>query len=402
MKLLLLLAFGCEGTMTGGPPGRDDSGASAGRDAEARSDSGVVVDRDAGSRPDAPPTDPGFTGWRELEGTSLIEHCPNLDEIWGVEGCAAVIDDWSGGAFDSTRDRLIVWGGGHNGYYGNELYAIDVTAPSSSRLNDPGLPPGDYETCQEAIAGGAQPNSRHTYDGVEYIEHLDALWAFGGSLGCGSGNFGDDTWLFRFSTMTWERKEGGGDTPGAVPGIVAAYDPVTRLLFVHDSVALYAYDFETDRYRRLKEDDYPLLGYHHTAEMDPVARAFVIVGYDNQEDRGLTYVYDLSDITSIDGAAMREWSEPSLSGGGEVEGEIYPGLAFDSRRGQIVAWAGGDTAYALDLDASSWEAFTFPGGPGSQNANGTMGRFRYSARRGVFVVINAMESNAWSLALPPR
>jgi hypothetical protein len=33
---------------------------------------------------------------------------------------------WGGGAHDTKRDRLIVWGGGHGDYGGNELYAFDV------------------------------------------------------------------------------------------------------------------------------------------------------------------------------------------------------------------------------------------------------------------------------------
>src|SRR5262249_55208648 len=35
---------------------------------------------------------------------------------------------WSGGAYDTTRDRLIIWGGGHADYAGNEIYVFDVNS----------------------------------------------------------------------------------------------------------------------------------------------------------------------------------------------------------------------------------------------------------------------------------
>src|SRR5688572_7463782 len=31
----------------------------------------------------------------------------------------------SGGSYDSTRNRMIVWGGGHGDYAGNEIYTFD-------------------------------------------------------------------------------------------------------------------------------------------------------------------------------------------------------------------------------------------------------------------------------------
>ena len=46
-----------------------------------------------------------------------------------VEGVSGVIDDWCGGAFASgfgTLGGLVVWGGGHNGYFGSELYVFDL------------------------------------------------------------------------------------------------------------------------------------------------------------------------------------------------------------------------------------------------------------------------------------
>src|SRR5688500_2675426 len=51
---------------------------------------------------------------------------------------------WSGGIYDTDRERLVVWGGGHNDYAGNEVYAfgpLNAAAPKWQRLTDPSVPP---------------------------------------------------------------------------------------------------------------------------------------------------------------------------------------------------------------------------------------------------------------------
>src|SRR6267142_3701593 len=37
-----------------------------------------------------------------------------------------VIDAWSGATFDTAHNRLLLWGGGHSDYAGNELYAFSL------------------------------------------------------------------------------------------------------------------------------------------------------------------------------------------------------------------------------------------------------------------------------------
>jgi hypothetical protein len=67
----------------------------------------------------------------------------------------------------------------------------------------------------------------------------------------------------------------------------------------------------------------------------------------------------------------------------------------------MIGWAGGDTIYVLDLDTKACTAVTHGGGPGAQNANGTMGRFRYFPSLNVFAVICDWKRNAFTLRLSP-
>ena len=81
------------------------------------------------------------------------------------------------GAFDTKRNQLVMWGGGLDDYFGNEIYALNLTTLSMTRLTEPATPYANYV---ETLADGTQPNSRHTYDGLAYMENVDRLFAFGG------------------------------------------------------------------------------------------------------------------------------------------------------------------------------------------------------------------------------
>src|SRR5579859_2861676 len=73
-------------------------------------------------------------GWRAIPHTELSSVCPDVAQIQGVEGCSAVIADWNGALADTKRNRLILWGGGHSGYFGNEVYALDVEHSTLERI----------------------------------------------------------------------------------------------------------------------------------------------------------------------------------------------------------------------------------------------------------------------------
>ncbi len=58
----------------------------------------------------------------------------------GAEGVAAVMDDWTGGCtYQAGAQYLIPCQGGHNGYYGNEIYSLALRAnvPSWQRIWGP-------------------------------------------------------------------------------------------------------------------------------------------------------------------------------------------------------------------------------------------------------------------------
>jgi hypothetical protein len=343
---------------------------------------------------------PGALGWFQVPNSSLMTVCAathGFPEVAGGQGCPGIMN-WSGGAFDSRRNRLLVFGGGHNDYYGNEIYGFDLDSLTMTRLTDPGLPPAS--SCTETIAGGTQPNSRHSYDGVEYIAAHDRLYIHEGSLACGNGNFSLATWTFDFATMRWQRMDPvNGDAITSTMGssITTAYDPVTGLVFMHNRAVLRTYHFPSNTYRIISTNAGDI-GRWITGAIDPGRRQFVIVGQTNAGFR--VYTYDISRVQSngtISGGLTSLVQRSSTNPGISAE---FPGVDYHPGIDRVVLWNGGDTVRLFNLDNNTWSSLTFSGGPGAAYANdGTLGRWRYSAASGVFVLVNSSTQNVYTLRL---
>ncbi|HEX2880891.1 MAG TPA: kelch repeat-containing protein, partial [Polyangiaceae bacterium] len=274
---------------------------------------------------------PDGVGWMELSNTSLDAVCACNDgtpEVCANSGCGGIFA-WSSGAYDASRQRLLVFGGGHSDYFGNEIFALSLSDFTMTRLTEPGLPLTD--DCSGVIADGTQPSSRHTYDALVYVQHADRLFVFGGSK-TPCGYLADDTWTYSFADRAWERRNPTGPIPHAVPGVVADYDPQTQKVFIHDDTSLYSYDIDNDSYELLAEGD--SIDYHMTAVIEPNQRKFVIVG------AGSVLSYDIDDGSQYARVAL------TTTGADELVASGYPGLAYDpSSGGRIVAWNGGVSAY---------------------------------------------------------
>jgi hypothetical protein len=274
---------------------------------------------------------------------------------------------------------MLVFGGGHSDYFGNEIFSIALSDFSVTRLTDPGLPLTD--DCSGVIADGAQPSSRHTYDALVYAEHADRLFVFGGSK-TPCGYLADDTWTYSFADQQWEQRAPTGPIPHGVPGVVADYDPQTHKIFVHDDTSLYSYDVDTDAYQLLAEGE--SIDYHMTAAIDPIRRKLLIVGAES------VLSYDLDPQAGY----VRETL--ATTGGDELVNSGYPGLAYDpANGGRIVGWNGGDTVYSLDLDQGTWTRLIAANGPGTANETGTYKRWRHIDGTDAFLLINGITQNAF-------
>ena len=328
---------------------------------------------------------PSALGWYQIPNTKLSAVCPS----GSGSACAYVIAAWSGGIADPSRNRLIVWGGGHTDYNGNEVYALDLNTLTMNRITNPSTP---INSCVPANADGT-PNARHTYNGLAYMANQDRMYVFSGSLACAAGTAGIDTWTFHFTDKTWQRMD---PTTGAPPaqlanyegfGDIADYDPNTGLVFVTDNYQMFTYNYSTNIYTTVgsfRQND-----YHLTGVIDPSRKIFITAG------NGGAHKMDIAAGHGYPTSTL------NMTGCGQMLGASYPGLAYDPAQKLIVGWAGGDTVYLYNPDTDSCTTTTYPNGPGAQQGTGTNGRFRYFPSLGVFAVVNDWQENAYTLRLTP-
>jgi hypothetical protein len=326
------------------------------------------------------------SGWQALPDTHLKSVCPansfNGSSYRFTDQCASITACWNSGAFDDVHNRLIIWGGGHTDYSGNEIYALDLNQNKMVRLNDPGLPVAT--DCAESIVGGTQPNSRHTYDGIAYMSKQDRLFAIGGSRAV-CGGMSNATWTFDFKTSKWQAMNPTGTIPNSVPGIMTVYDTATGKVWVRDDKALYSYDLTANRYERLFNDI--SVDYHLVASMDPKRRQIILLGGKQQ------WIIDLK-------ANPPTQKNLNSTGANALVQSNYPGLAYDPVEDRMIGWTGGDTVYVLDLDTRTWTPTVYPGGP-KDLEYGTYGRWDYVPKLNAMVVVNSATENAYLLYRSP-
>lgn len=162
----------------------------------------------------------------------------------GSGSYTAIVNAWGGGVLNTvgcfysgsfhTGTFMVIFGGGHSDYAGNEVYAygpFEDDSPAWHRLTDPTIP----APINVARTNGA-PVSRHTYDTLVFLPTVNKMLCIGApgyyNLGF-SANAGD---TFNFGVdpaqgSPWESVDSGFPAyNGGVGtlGLVSGYDTVTN------------------------------------------------------------------------------------------------------------------------------------------------------------------------------
>src|SRR5262245_36618747 len=117
------------------------------------------------------------------------------DNLEPLDGCCTqlpskIIQAWSGFAWDSNRGDLILWGGGHANYPGNDIYRWHSSTLQWQRASLP----SEIKTVpllgQIAIDGvDNAPISSHTYDNNMFFPVADRFLTWGGAAYDNGGPF---------------------------------------------------------------------------------------------------------------------------------------------------------------------------------------------------------------------
>lgn len=337
--------------------------------------------------PDLPlsdgPANPSFAklvglpadSWYTAPNTKMSAVCaPASFNVSGVMGCKAIVSAWGGGAHDGLAHRMFIWGGGHNDYWGNEIYALDLATMTWSRLTDPSPEPFNQDPLDDG-----NPVSRHTYDGLQYLGHAGRFFGQGGSR-AKDGNGTRLTWIFDPSAAAWTNMQpAGADYPGAghAYNMSSGYDPTTKRVYMRDPYNLYAYDYDTNTWTKLL--DWAHAWGAQTGAVDTKRGLFFSIG--SKE----LLVHDIAagkDVTS-------QWT---TSGGDALIDDAAPGLDYDSKADALVAWNGG-AVWVLDMTSKVWSRKSGNGAPAAGVSNGTFGRWRYDVGLNVFILVNAVDDD---------
>jgi hypothetical protein len=310
--------------------------------------------------------------WLAAPNTKLEDVAADTTEFPGIEGNGfyTIVDAWNGAVLDTQRTRLVIWGGGHNDYYGNEMYVFDIAGLTWSRITDPTV---DWSNCSDPNSDGT-PNSRHTYNGLAYIAHADRMFASGGALNCMAGGCGANlTWAFDFTANEWnDRQPTGTHTTGCENN--AAYDPASKRVYFGDAYGLHAYSYDDNAWTKLNDDNI----YGMTSTIDTQRGLLVMAGNDE------VWAYDIGaqDFTK------QVWV---TTGGDAFLADASPGFAYDPTTDRLVGWDGGPV-YVLDPESKAFTTYDPPGAP-ERTEQGIFGRWRYVPTVNAFILVTGTDTD---------
>lgn len=328
--------------------------------------------------------------WYEIPNSALRKVAPKPS----VDGSVARITAWSGAGFDPKNRRLLIWGGGHGDYAGNEVYAFDLDTLAWTRLTEPARP----DRNQADSYADQTPRSRHTYDYIEYVPELGRLVSFGGAALYPRGTASTRKIAeFDPQSRAWVQGQRRDVPPaGSMIGAHARVDPVSGDVFFIPSQrgALMRYSPKQDRWSGGWAKTY--VRVHATAALDPHRRLMVLIGSGTEQPQAFKWNLDrggpATDLRAV------------TTGDKEIERAYAPGFDFDEVSRNFVAWSGGTSVYVLDPDHWRWvrqpPATDNTADPGPQQASGTFGRFRYVPGLDVFVLMNGVDRNVFVYRLP--
>jgi len=362
-------------------------------------------------------------GWVKIPGTTLNggseNHTPcppNGFRSWTMSSgdwtanCHNVFLDPSGGIMDWPRNRMCIWGGGHNDYGGNEIYCLQLALAGKDinghpfvagantygplvRMDNPGPPntsaivaaetlPAATSLPQAGFGPGnafpdptrATPNARHLYDGVEFLPSLDLEVIVNGNLNA-TGGSGNHTWKLGLSSLNYATcapqlfpsapcdpnwLDAGNTVPSAGAGTILKYDPKNGKLWIFENLTGVVYQNDPTTFGGWTSAGSfgAVLGFHSSSVMDPDDDFWIHVG-NNPPTDGMGY-FDLGPFTAngsnpVHHAPTLDATCTNMMSAMLTNKKYYPGLVWDPIAKQVVIYPGfGNNLYFLDPKQTNW------------------------------------------------
>src|SRR5260221_5091400 len=177
---------------------------------------------------------PTLNTWYSIPNSTLFPLCPTDTTTFGE--CKYIPIAWGSASLDQGSGFFIIHGGGHNNYYGNEIYKLNLNqaglAGSLTQVVGPSTPVAAALTSPDCIGTPCVSNSKHLYDGFVWMDLLSKALIIGGSP-AKNGGFTNSLWTMDPSQTTagtiWARLSpdvtvsgSGGSGQTQVIGVIPA------------------------------------------------------------------------------------------------------------------------------------------------------------------------------------
>lgn len=330
---------------------------------------------------------------------------------------AAITSAFSGACVDTSRKELLVWGGGHGDYTGNEVYAFNVNPASPNYLTwrRKTFPSTPLNNDSEANADGS-PASRHTYSGILYSASLDKMVvAPGGFLAGPTGVASAASWLFDCTTESpnsaapsaWTRKD---DAPTIAPGggpeskMSMVRDAVNGLYYTQHGRGFARFDPTAgtgSQWTELTNFEGPAVGFDTSIWLPGTPRHMV---WSSDQDSGDIFARRL-DTNAYIGA---ETTGVGATGAINILDFKGVGMGYEPNLGQAILWGGLVTGgvdrrdtYRLDFSTKVITRLSGTGDiPDAPATFGVYGRWAYlgdcgSQYNGLWMLVNSTTSDVY-------
>lgn len=358
-------------------------------------------------------------GWHDLTNLKMsATGCPSPSP-GGSGNCEQIERAWGGGLYDTSRNRLVMFGGGHSDYFGNEMFALDLAHLTFPMLTTPTVA-ANLNLCQNAtVDSPTRAAARHTYGGLQYWAPTDKYYIFGGAQACGSGVGTNGSWKFDptaanltvngWTVLSTPFNGGQGVTQTAV-------DSANGLIWLDDGQALWRFNPSTDTLSsQLTCNGCSNFDIYSTMVVDPDNHLLWQIGTNG------TPRITRTDISSPLTVGNAQQTNPTLDATCSALVTQAPGLDWDPVMHVIVGWPNFGNSVVLFNDgptnsvttpygtiaAGKCVTITYAGGPPdsahdsntASTTHGTFGRFRYVPAANVYVLTNDWNIDSFYLRL---
>lgn len=367
---------------------------------------------------------------------------------------AKIVAAWSSFTWDSNRSLLILYGGGHANYRGNDVYFWRASTRLWERAALPSEMIQDNLGNWNAIDGADHaPASAHTYDNALFFPLVDRMVMVGGAADANGGHYlrlndsgtaSRKTGLYLFSPALADPDKVGGSTGSHVqrvqpyPQILGGNMWSNRDMYVTSTTPPPTEAFVNGCSGYTQENGRDVAFFRTVSSVykytlhdlnDPARDTWQKVGtYWNGPESKATCAYDESRKILVRSASQKTpfvYWDMSAAGpnnrdvlvkpvdpSGEFEtllasNAVTPsncGLELDPRRRNFKLWCGDGRVWALIppdiLSASGWTIVKQPA-PSSEVPNGSvgtgiLGKWKYVERLDVFIGLqDSVQGNIW-------